>query len=434
MKQTLLSFLKSERVQRLSKEGFWILSGEVMVVLGSFLGVRLLTELVDPMEYGELALGMTLFTLVNQTILGPLSNGATRFYSPAYEQDELGPYFRAVRHLLFLSMCIIGIFLPITVAILIIVGYSTWIPLLVASFAFAILSGGNGVLNGIQNAARQRKVVALHQGMATWLRFFIAAGLVLWIGATSTVVMLGFSIAIILVLCSQYLFFKRILPQQIKGTAPTLTWQKKIWSYSWPFASWGLFTWAQLSSDRWALGAFAGKEEVGMYAVLFQLGYYPLAMLTGICMQFISPILFQRAGDASDPGRIQHINKLGWQLTWSVLVFTCIIVSIAFLVHRNVFNFFVAEEYRSISFLWPWVVLAGGILSAAQISTLSLASQLKTREMTRPKIYTALLGIVFNFAGAYWFGIEGVVAGMLFFSISLLMSMVIVVKRIQKTT
>src|SRR5665647_2701772 len=86
----------SERFRRLSKEGAWIVLGQASAVLGSLASVRLLTELLDPAAYGELALGMTVASLVNQTVLGPLSNGITRFYAPAQERGDLRSYLTAV--------------------------------------------------------------------------------------------------------------------------------------------------------------------------------------------------------------------------------------------------------------------------------------------------------------------------------------------------
>jgi len=84
---------------RFFKEGFWIVLGQVMMVTGSLVGVRLLTELLSPSSYGELALGMTIATLVNQTILGPLGGGVTRFYAPAIEYGDLSGYLNAARKL-----------------------------------------------------------------------------------------------------------------------------------------------------------------------------------------------------------------------------------------------------------------------------------------------------------------------------------------------
>ena len=51
--------LNVERAKRLIREGGWVLLGQVLVVTGSLVGVRLMTELLTPAAYGELALGMT---------------------------------------------------------------------------------------------------------------------------------------------------------------------------------------------------------------------------------------------------------------------------------------------------------------------------------------------------------------------------------------
>ena len=55
-----------ERFRRLSKEGAWIVLGQAIAVLGALASVRLLTELLDPAAYGELALGMTVASLADR--------------------------------------------------------------------------------------------------------------------------------------------------------------------------------------------------------------------------------------------------------------------------------------------------------------------------------------------------------------------------------
>lgn len=393
--------------------------------------MRLLTELIDPVEYGELALGITIFTLFNQTFFGPLGNGATRFYSAAHDTNELRPYFTAVRQLLLYAMGMVLVLLTFTITGLFVYGDSSWVPLVTVSFFYAVVAGCNGIFDSIQTAARQRKVVALHQGMSTWLRYVFAAGAALWFVRNSTAAMLGFSFAIVLILFSQFHFLKNILPIGPATSTTVLKWRQTVWAYSWPFASWGLFTWAQLVSDRWALGTFSSNAEVGLYAVVFQLGYYPIAIFTQVCLQFISPIIFQRAGDASDANRIGNVTQICWRLTWSALTLTIVVFTLALYLHSSVFNLLVAEKYRSISFIWPWVLLSGGIFASSQVISLNLASQLKIRIMTKAKIFTALTGITLNFAGAYWFGIEGVVAALLFFSASIFLSLIIIAKHLE---
>lgn len=409
-----LSFL-SDRSWRLCREGAWVTLGQVAAVVGGLFGVRLLTEMMDPGAYGELALGMTVATLTNQVVLGPLINGASRFYAPACEARNLKGYLTAVRRMVLSATAWTLLAGLILVACLVFSGHSEWAYLGGVAVIFALLSGHNSILNGVLNSARQRRIVALHQGMEPWTRFLAAAGLMLLLGATSTVAMVGYATGTVLVLGSQYLFFRTIVPENVTDSDNGRVWSDKIWKYSWPFASWGLFTWAQQASDRWALGLFTTTQEVGLYAVLFQLGYYPMAMASGMTVQFLAPIFFKRAGDAGDRRRNADVNHLSWRLTGVALGLTCAAYLAAFLFHGQIFRIIVAKEYESVSHLLPWVLLSGGLFAAGETIGLNLMSQMKTHTMAVAKIITALFGVIFNFGGAYWYGISGIVfAGVLF--------------------
>jgi len=410
-------FLKSKRFRRLSKEGFWIILGQAMAVVGALIGVRLVTALLEPAAYGELALGMTVATFVNQTLLGPLSNGVTRFYAPAVEKGNLGGYLSAVRRLVLSATGIIILIILFIVIGLVIAGRTEWIAIASAALFFAILSGYNSILNGFQNASRHRSIVALHQGMESWARFFVAVGFMLWLGATSAVAMVGYAMANILVLGSQYIFLRKIVPGHIAEAESGRSWSKQIWKFAWPYASWGIFSWAQQVSDRWALELFAKIQDVGLYAVLFQLGYYPMSMANGMAMQLLAPIMFQRAGDASDRRRNADVSKLCWRLTWVALGVTGAALCMGLLFHTQIFGLFVDKKYSSISHLLPWMLLSGGLFAAGQTFELNLVSQMKTPTIVVAKIITALLGVLLNFVCAYLFGITGIVFASVLFSV-----------------
>ena len=394
----------------------WIVLGQAAAIAGSLVGVRLLTELLAPAVYGELALGLTLAALVNQTVLGPLANGVTRFYAPAQEQMDLGGYLSAVRRLALMATVVVFLIVLIAVAILIAAGRGQWTGIAIAALAYATLSGHNAILNGIQNAARQRAIVALHQALESWARFLAAAGLVLWLGASSAVAMIGYAVGVVLVLASQYLFFRRSL-HAYGAALDSMRWRSKIWRYSWPISIFGVFTWVQLASDRWALEAFETTREVGIFAALFQLGYYPMSMASTMATQFLAPIFYQRAGDASDSRRNADVSRLSWKLTALSLFATAAAFLLGLLFHRQIFRIFVAGEYAAVSYLLPWMLLAGGIFAAGQTIALNLMSQMRTRAMMGAKTATALAGVALNFAGAYWLGTAGIVIAAVLFSV-----------------
>jgi O-antigen/teichoic acid export membrane protein len=407
--------VRSARLRRLSKEGLWVVVGYALAVLGALAGIRLLTELLGPREYGELALGMTIAMLVNQAVLGPLCQGAIRFYAAAVERQDFSGYWSAVRRLTLLATAALIVLAPLGIAALLASGLVHWIGLLCAGLVFAVLSAYTAILGGIQNAARRRAVAALHQGIEGWARFLVAAVLLLAFGGGSTTAMTGYAVAALLVLASQYWFFRRSVfqPGEAKDSG---SWERQIRSYSWPIAIFGAFTWGQVMSDRWALQVFASTQDVGLYAALFQLGYYPNVVLAGVAVQFLVPIYFQRAGDARDSQRNAQIARLTWHLTAGALAVTAAGCAVAFLLHAEIFHLLVAAEYASVSPLLPWVLLAGGFFAAAQIVALGLMTQLRTYELMWAKIGTALFGIACNFLGAYWFGIAGVAAAGVLFS------------------
>jgi len=413
-----ISRITSERFRRVGREAVLVSLGQAAAIIGSLFGVRLLTGLLSPKVYGELALAMTASTLVSQVILGPISTGAMRFYGVAKDAGNFRDYLAAVCNLAFKATGTL-LFVVVIVVGLVLTWQANWVLLGVMALVFALISGFNSVLSGIQNAARQRTVVAFHQGLETWLRFLIAAGLILWIGARSNVALLGYVLAVLIVFVSQLAFFKRFVctaeAHNPQGAKAKTQWEKQIFNYSWPFAFWGVFTWVQMATDRWSLQLLGSGHDVGLYAALYQIGYYPISIAAGLVVQFVAPIMFQRAGDAENMQKMKHVYELNWYLIYIALGLTAFGFVIAFLFHDFIFRVFVAAEYWSVAYLLPWMVLAGGLFASGQTAVLNLLSFRETRPLILPKVVTATIGVGLNYLGAAMFGIPGVVAACIVF-------------------
>jgi O-antigen/teichoic acid export membrane protein len=296
------------------------------------------------------------------------------------------------------------------------VGHSQWILLATAALLLSVFGGCNSALVGIQNAARQRAVVALHGGAEAWLKILLAVSMMLWLGRSSTAVIWGYVLSSLIVTGSQLFFLQRMNRPQVAQTDTSGDWGLQIWAYSWPFSVWGIFTWLQQISDRWALQTFSSGHEVGLYAVVFQLGYVPIGLVMGMAMTFLGPILYQRSGNTADQTRNLSVHRIAWRITFASLAITALAFMFTLLLHEWIFELLVATKYHEVSHLLPWVVLAGGVFASAQMLALKLMSEMKSEVMTTAKIVTAILAVGLNIYGASQFGSQGVVAALVAFS------------------
>ena len=398
------------RVKRLAKEGSSIVVGQIMTVVGALVLVRVLTKYLDPAQYGQLSLGLTVAGLVNAVVMGGLINGIIRFYSIAAEKHDLSGYLRASRRLMLYATLVV----LMVISLLVIIGrswlgYSQWTALAAAALVFSVLSAYNGALSGIQNAARQHAIVALHGSLDAWLKIGLVLVVLLWLGNSSEAVVIGYACSSLLVTFSQLVFLRRTIPAQKKQPTTNHQWMAQIWAYSLPFAIWGILGWAQQSSARWALEAFTTTETVGLYSVLSQLGYAPIQMATGTVLTFLTPILFARSGDGSSVVRRDNVRELTNKLVVLGLGLTTFAVLVAVLLHSYIFHVLVSNTYFSVSYFLPWVVLAGGIFAVAQIYASRTMALLMPKKIIPASIGSSVIGIAAAIVGSYYFALAGAV-------------------------
>lgn len=429
----IIKVIKSNRFKKIGHELVWVGIGQALVAIGTLVGIRLLTDALSASVYGELALGMTFTMLVSKTIFGPISGAAIRYFSPAKEKGELTSFLLALRRLMVKGTTVISLGIVIVSVFFILTRSFHWLWLFIITGVFAVLFGFNAILDGVQNAARQRSVVAWHQAFSTWGRYLIAFGVIFWIGPSSVAAMAGYLVAILLTLISQVLIFRRtLLPKNASLFSVSIAgsyWESQMYKYAWPFATWGIFTWMQFASDRWALQFFRGTQDVGLYTVLYQLGYYPITILSALFLNLIIPVFFQRAGDGSDVSRIKNVHALNWRVTKMSLLLTFGLTLLSALFHQLVFGLLAAADYHSVSWLLPGMVLSGGLFASGQFLAVDMMSKTQTHNLIMPKIATATMGAILNICGAIWFGIPGVVAASVIFSISHFVWILTLVKR-----
>lgn len=401
------------KLSSLRGEMAWIVFGQAAGAVGGVVGVRMMTHVLTPAAYGQLALGLTLTTLLQQSILSPFTGSALRFFAAARDAGELDSFIEALKSVMGNILTIVA---AVVIAVLIGVAcghYSEWIPLAIWCVIFALLGNLNQVLDGMQNAARQRVIVAWHDGASVWLRFMLGASIAAYFGRTAAQALIGYTCSAILIAGSQSFFFRRVLVKHLTGdvnSEDVTRWRRSIVGYSLPIASWGFFAWVQSASERWSLQYYGDATQVGQYAVLFQVGYYPVTMASGLLVQLVAPIVFDVAGDGNDASRLARCRRWTAMLTTAIVAGSVAVAVLASMFSGQVFAVVSPKSYWGGSPFLGWMVLASGLFAAGQVAALSLQSDLMTHYLRKPKIATALLAVLLNVLGARYFGLRGVIA------------------------
>lgn len=411
-----MSSRDTTRFRRLAKEGSWIVAGQIAAVIGALVMVRVLTEHLDPAEYGQLALGMTIAGLVNQVAMGGLVSGIGRFYSIAAEKRDLWGYLRASKRLMgYATLGVGAIALVLTVG-LVATGRSQLLGLAVAVLVFSILSGYNSALSGIQNAARQRAIVALHGGMNAWLNIGLVTGLVIWVSSSSTAVVIGYALSALLVTVSQLYFLRQLLHRygSITHISSNEDWASQMWLFSWPMMAGGLFNWGYYASQRWSLELFASTADVGKFYALTQIAYSPISMAGGMFMSMLVPILYARAGDSGNHQRIANVREIVYKISGLGVAATLLVAGITVFCHEMIFKLLVAEQYRDISVYMPLVVISAGLLQSSITLGSFLTSANNTKIVLPLAIYGQTIIAMANMVFTNLYGVHGLIISMIF--------------------
>lgn len=393
-----------------------MVAGQVSSVVGLLASLRVLTEILPPTAFGEFTLGLTVAFFANQIIFGPVANGIARYYAIANHAHQTTSYFSAAHALLRRSAALtvaVGLFMSASLWAL---DHGAWASIVLSATALAFTSGYSGALSAILTAARHRAWVACQQGLEPWIKLLCALGFTLALGRTGASPLIGYALGHLVSGLALRFVLTRVVQADAGGQACT-DWARQIRDYARPFLFFAFFTWANISSDRWALQHFAGTRDVGLYAAAFMLGYSPMSTFSAVLVQLAAPIIYQSSSGADPALGLKLAKRQCDLLAGAIVAVTAAAWLIALCFHERIFGIFIAEEYRSASPLMPWMVLAGGLFSAGEAAAVFLNSTMRTHLQIAPKIITALIGVGMNLLAARYLGPKGVVFSVLAFSV-----------------
>lgn len=420
---------------RLAAESLQVMAGQALAIVGSLLLLRALSQQLLPSAYGVLALGLTGSLLVSLAINGGTTVAIGRYFSPAQEAGTLASYLRASGRMLWRDQRLIAALTGFTAVVFALVLGPLWMRLALGAGCAAITSGWLSAQVALLTSGRHRLAASVLTAFDPWVKLLLLLLYWRWMAAGPAQALFIYAcgtalVALIADRLMQHLLGHRLRLGPIDVDATGQDWLRQMRDFARPFTRFGLLAWLQQSSDRWALQAWTGPMSVGQYAVLYQLGYSPVGIISNMLNTLVAPILYGRAGDATNQDRNQVVHRLVKKLTLLGLLFSVGAFVLAVLLHRWLFALLVAPAYQGLSFWFPWLVLAGSLFSVGQMIALKFMSDNRTAELGRVKSLTALLGTLFNALGAAVHGIAGVVVAQNVFSLLYLVWMIYLGERV----
>lgn len=402
------------RIYRLGHEASWLVLGQAIGLLGSFLFIRLITNLVSPAEYGRLALALTVFTLFSQLITGFISSGTSRSYSDARKVNQLSSFYKASGSLVITGSGII-ILLSTLLALAsnhLEIGLNASLVLCVG--AYAVIHSYYSVFLAIQNAARNRKFIAICTVADVAVRSLCALAMTVWFTKSGTGIIFGFGVgSFLMTVILLFVYRHEYIYAATDITAIDRNkWVRAMCNYSWPLAISGVFNWSYYASQRWSLETFSTTTEVGEFYLLTQIGYAPISAIGAALVSFVTPILFNRAAMIANQSEILKIYSTLKRIVF--VVATTLFFGFVLLVFfsKGLIGWLANEKYQSVASFLPLIMLAASLLVVSHLLGIIVGVQKLTRLfLIRDSVGNLIVALI-NIFSVYFFGIRGLVFSM----------------------
>lgn len=359
-------------------------------------------------DYGSLALYLTLLTLLQQIIFSPISNSLSRYFPICRESGRLFLLRGIIRKLLFISL-MASVFLACSVF------YGLQNLSLALMIVYGTLFCLSTILDSILNTSRLRMAYLCCASLHFLSRLIFVYIIHQIYGPSLESTLLG------LVIGSCISFFVSFLNTQVPlASLPSGDSQGNLLNellvYGLPFSVWGIFSFLQQSADKWSLFLFSSREEVGIYAIYFQLGYSTFLLFSSALNQLLLPILFQHMSSVESDNKDKVVKRNTYQIN-AIYFTTAIGVIISSLFHAHIAKLLLPAIYWSNSQLLTGMILAGGLYSAAQAWANVPLLFCDSKVLLKSRIGISLVGVLIYLVSAKLMNSSGVVIGQVMFAI-----------------
>ena len=390
---------------RIVREGISVGLGQVASALGALVGIRLLTEFMQPATFGTLSLLMGVAVLAQGFSTTPLTQSVLRFY-PACANNSTTGHLRRISVRAVLGICA-------AVGVILLVGWyfwraryggSVWTGAILA--VMLMVDGLRALEVTLLNAARRQSPMALWIGLEAWLRPLVAVLVVFWVGESAESVLVGYLGASL----GLFLLFRIALgtipglAEGSDGTAPRESdLANRMTRYALPLVPLALVGWISAQADRYLIGGMIDLAAAGIYSAMYGLVSRPF-LLAGTAVELtLRPVLYQAIADGNE----QKARLVEHRWLYALVAVSALGTAGFMLLHQVLSTLLLAESYRDYSYLMPWLAVGYSFLVVAQFYERLCYARDKTAAGLTIQTAGAIASIIIAIPLVSRYGIEG---------------------------
>ena len=352
---------------RIVSEGAWVAVGQIGSALAALVSVRLLTELIEPQDYGLFTLLLGVSALAQGLAVNPFLQAMLRFHPDWARRGRL----RLLRaeggdSIATLIIALAGAIALAGVALGPITQEPAWLGAAVAGIL--LLDSLRSFETSLFNAARRQRPMALWNALDAWARLLFAFAAMACLGADAGAALMGYFLGSAVVAT---LFYGTTTPEGAKGQAAGLRerqavraeLRQSLWTYALPLMPIAILTWISGVGDRYIIGGLLGLEQAGLYAATYALISRPYLMMSGMFELTIRPIYHEALAEGD---RLRAKAALRRWLLLAVVGGGAGLLLI-WLLKDVIADLLLSKPYRSAASVMPWVAAGYWLLSISEV-------------------------------------------------------------------
>ena len=406
--------------KQLFGDAFWVLLGQLSSALALLAGTRVLTELVTPDIYGQVALLNGFIALGVAVFSYPFICAGMRIGPECLSNQERSNLYKIVASLTTRSTVLAIGLLMLGGSLYSYIAQSDILLFVLAGILLAVTVRRELGIQLLIGERKQRRA-SIWQTSDSILRPLLAILLVLWGDAMAEWVLLGYILASILS-NAVWARIQDAKPDNSKRTTVVRNFRRDVWAYALPLIPMELIFWVNGLGDRYVIGYFMSAAEVGLYAATYMIINEAFNRSAMVLLRIFQPVYFQSCS--------LNQTKKGFRILWTwiacVLVLGIIGVSLLLITRDWVAAMVLAKSYHSAVELMPAIAVGCALHALGTVVAQPLLANKRTRLLLLGRVGGAVVAAItiplmvknFGLLGAaianpVYFGVETLVLAML---------------------